>query len=75
MKTKVLIIWAVTAQLICTFVFAYTNSWFSHDTAQMHVLFSFIGASMDGVFILVHEASGLQVRAYLFFTMGQPCLC
>ena len=33
-KTKALISCAVTAQLICVFVFANTKSWFSHDEAQ-----------------------------------------
>ena len=33
-KTKALIRCAVTAQLICAFVFEYAKSKFSHDTAQ-----------------------------------------
>ena len=33
MKTKALISDAVTAKLICVFVFAYANCWFSHDAA------------------------------------------
>ena len=33
-KTKALINCAVTAQLICVFVFAYANYWFSHAAAQ-----------------------------------------
>ena len=32
-KTKALISFAVTAKLICVFVFAYAKSWFSHDAA------------------------------------------
>ena len=35
MKTKVLISFAVTAKLICAFVFAYADCWFSHAAAQM----------------------------------------
>ena len=35
MKTKVLISCAVTAQLICVFVFAYAKSRFSHDAAHI----------------------------------------
>ena len=35
MKTKALISFAVTAKLICDFVFAYAKSWFSHDEAQI----------------------------------------
>ena len=34
MKTKALISFAVTAKLICVFVFAYAKSRFSHDEAQ-----------------------------------------
>ena len=34
-KTKALISCAVTAQLICGFVFAYAKNRFSHDEAQM----------------------------------------
>ena len=33
-KTKVLISCAVTAKLICAFVFAYAKSRFFHDAAQ-----------------------------------------
>ena len=33
-KTKALISCAVTAQLICVFVFAYANCWFSHAKAH-----------------------------------------
>ena len=36
-KTKVLISFAVTAKLICTFVFAYVKIQFSHDAAHMTV--------------------------------------
>ena len=35
-KTKALICFAVTAKLICVFVFAYSRSRFSHDEAQMN---------------------------------------
>ena len=34
-KTKALISFAVTAKLICAFVFAYSDCWFSHASAQM----------------------------------------
>ena len=34
-KTKVLISFAVTAKLICVFVFAYAKRWFSHDVAHL----------------------------------------
>ena len=34
-KTKALISFAVTAKLICVFVFAYAKIWFSHKAAQI----------------------------------------
>ena len=34
-KTKALISFAVTAKLICVFVFAYAKRWFSHDAAHL----------------------------------------
>ena len=33
-KTKALISFAVTAKLICVFVFAYADCWFSHEVAH-----------------------------------------
>ena len=37
-KTKALISFAVTSKLICAFVFAYTNCWFSHEAAQIVII-------------------------------------
>ena len=37
-KTKALISFAVTAKLICAFVFAYADCWFSHGAAQITML-------------------------------------
>ena len=34
-----LISFAVTANLICVFVFAYAKSWFSHNEAQFRIVF------------------------------------
>ena len=34
-KTKALICFAVTAKLICAFVFSYADCWFSHAAAQL----------------------------------------
>ena len=34
-KTKALISFAVTAKLICVFVFAYAERWFSHNAAHL----------------------------------------
>ena len=36
-KTNALISFAITAKLICVFVFAYAKSRFSHDAAQYYV--------------------------------------
>ena len=36
-KTKAPINFAVTAKVICVFVLAYANCWFSHEVAQMIV--------------------------------------
>ena len=41
-KTKALISFAVTAKLICVFVFAYAKSRFSHDAA--HIITSNFGS-------------------------------
>ena len=36
-KTKALIRFAVIAKLICAFVFAYADCWFSHAAAHMEL--------------------------------------
>ena len=35
MKTKALISFVITAKLICIFVFAYVDCWFSHEAAHL----------------------------------------
>ena len=40
-KTKALISFAVTAKLICVFVFAYAKRWFSHDAAHFQFIIKF----------------------------------
>ena len=40
-KTKALISCTVTAQLICVFIFAYTNCWFSNAAARFCFFFFF----------------------------------
>ena len=37
-KTKALISFVVTAKLICVFVFAYADCWFSHEAAGINCL-------------------------------------
>ena len=48
-KRKALISFAVTAKLICTFVFAYADCWFSYDEACIFVPLYFMvwGAIID----------------------------
>ena len=42
-KTKALIGFAITAKLICVLVFAYAESWFSHDAVQiLYLVMSFL---------------------------------
>ena len=42
-KTKALISFAVTAKLICAFVFAYADCWFSHVVAHIKdIILNFI---------------------------------
>ena len=56
-KTKALISFAVTAKLICVFVFAYTKSRFSHDKAQ--ITYSAIKVSRS------HETSNSNESNYM----------
>ena len=52
MKTKALISFAVTAKLICVFVFAYAKSRFSHDKAQVIALEISLIQCRDAVILL-----------------------
>ena len=49
-KTKALISFAVTAKLICVFVFAYAKCWFSHDAAQIYFSSSYLNLRVCGSF-------------------------
>ena len=70
-KTKALISFAITAKLICAFVFAYADCWFSHVAAQMllnlryvlilKVLLCIVGnhsSAADVTFIISEERHG-----------------
>ena len=46
-KTKALISFAVTAKLICVFVFAYADCWFSHEAA--HFMYNMV--SLNCIFL------------------------
>ena len=65
-ETKALISCAVTAQLICVFVFAYANRWFSHAKAQLFLYaqgipfqsFVFVGSRFKE-----HHVLGIEFQA------------
>ena len=50
-ESKALISFAVTAKLICVFVFAYAICWFSHDAAHMYFQHPDITATKEYKFI------------------------
>ena len=50
-KTKALISFAVTAKMICVFVFAYAKSRFSHDAAQIMGKVEIFGVFFTEMFI------------------------
>ena len=52
-KTKVLISCAVTAQLICVFVFAYANHWFSHGKAHLSLGCADFNFAWHAILVLV----------------------
>ena len=53
-KTKALVSFAVTAKLICVFVFAYPKSRFSHDAAYLLLVSeSFIGVKLVPLLISI----------------------
>ena len=50
-KTKALIGFAVTAKLICVFVFAYAECWFSHEVAHFNEYFkAIVGCNQNQTF-------------------------
>ena len=57
-KTKALINFAVTAMLICVFVFAYADCSFSHEVAHLFIFFR------AGLVLLSGKLICLSVHAY-----------
>ena len=72
MKTKTLISLAVTAKLICVFVFAYAQSRFSHNEAQLVFIFNNIRrAYFSHTNIFISKANPLQhltIHIYSFIS-------
>ena len=58
MKTKALISFAVTGKLICAFVFAYADCWFSHEAAQIDWNDFFFKMKFLISIIFDHESGG-----------------
>ena len=50
-KTKALISFAATVKLICVFVFAYADCWFSHDPAHIIFFHKFIMVHLLSSFV------------------------
>ena len=65
-KTKALISCAVTAQLICVFVFAYAKSRFSHNEAQNIVKYPLDLACIVTKHKYAHMYTLLCMSQYLF---------
>ena len=65
-KTKTQISFAVTAKLICVFVFAYAKNRFSHDAAQFEVYTPYMFVR------IVSFVSRLFVHHVLVFCIGPP---
>ena len=72
MITKVLISFAVTAKLICVFVFAYAKRLFSHYAAQLPVVRADIlrtspsvpAVCLVGGFLHHHDKDGMCIPSY-----------
>ena len=54
-KTKAVISFAVIAKLICVFVFAYADCWFSHEAAQMISNSKFLSLLESKIVLLIQR--------------------
>ena len=73
-KTKALISFAVTAKLICVFVFAYAKSRFSHDAAQIMTVRHQVNApkATDGVLLISRPT--LFIKFFILVISEGICL-
>ena len=65
-KTKALISFAVTAKLICVFVFVNAKCWFSHDAAHLCICIMIFLDIMDktkSLAVVKHDIDSLRVEA------------
>ena len=71
-----LISFAVTAKLICVFVFTYVDCWFSHEVAQIHLKsilhfdFSSFLARLHEVHRAIVVTSVVYVYVYVRITLS-----
>ena len=63
-KTKALISFAVTAKLICAFVFAYADCWCSHEVAHFMVV----------LVTCKNESNPIKNEGAIVFTMFSPIM-
>ena len=70
-KTKALISFAVTAKLICVFVFAYVKSRFSHDEAEIYRKKFFICPSDFDSKLYIYNLYGLKkIQILVYFHLA-----
>ena len=62
MKTKALISFAVPVKLICVFVFAYADCWFSHVSAQMFPFGAIVVLTENCLFVQCLKSLFLKYR-------------
>ena len=71
-----MISFAVTAKLICVFVFAYAKRWFSHDAAQSNLGPLGLGRILLCIFLvyqhLISKRRGFQWRWFLPWVSQVP---
>ena len=69
-KTKALISFAVTAKLICVFVFAYAKNRFSHDEP---LFISMVSISLTKSYLSTGQVS-MRIVVALIYTLWIPAL-
>ena len=76
-KTKALISFAVTAKLICVFVFAYAKSQFSHDAAHIIciILYFKVNANEQYHPIPIKVLNGLDWKVHAAYSVSFIYVC
>ena len=72
-KTKALISFAVTAKVICVFVFAYAKCWFSHDAA--HIIYPIVGVEATLLSLSINTRTVLGNRRDLGYNLYMQYMC